>query len=184
MGRASPGRQLYSKSRFRLSHDRPSDKRDDIFVQRCGLAKVPFAIRRPCHLGPVPVTGGVVLFKLSKLLNQEHALGGPCLCFISSLCTRPGGAQAYRGQTSLAAHGFAVCGHRVIILTSADASPVAGGLCTGKRRRCEAKQSRSGRRLRHVISCSHSSTVLNRVESGRRFILVTKASADEALPYL
>src|SRR5271156_387748 len=35
---------------FRLSPDRPGGKRDDIFVQRCGLAKVPFAIRRPCHL--------------------------------------------------------------------------------------------------------------------------------------
>ena len=30
--------------------------------------------------GLVPVTGGVVFPKLSKLLNQEHALSGPCLC--------------------------------------------------------------------------------------------------------
>jgi hypothetical protein len=29
--------------------------------------------------GPAPVTGGVVLSKLSKLLNQEDALSGPCL---------------------------------------------------------------------------------------------------------
>jgi hypothetical protein len=38
-------------------------------------------IQRPCHLawgGLRPVSGGVVFSKLSKLLNQEDALGAPC----------------------------------------------------------------------------------------------------------
>jgi hypothetical protein len=39
-------------------------------------------IQRPCYLawaGLRPVPGGVVFFKLSKLLNQEGALGAPGL---------------------------------------------------------------------------------------------------------
>jgi hypothetical protein len=36
--------------------------------------------------------------------------------------------------------------HRVIILTSADAFPVVGGRCTGRARRCKAKQAFVARR--------------------------------------
>jgi hypothetical protein len=46
------------------------------------LAGVPFVIRRPCPLaggGFGLVSGGVVFPELSKLLNQEDALGAPCL---------------------------------------------------------------------------------------------------------
>jgi hypothetical protein len=46
------------------------------------LADVPFVIRRPCPLAGDSlglVSGGVVFPKLSKLLNQEDALGAPCL---------------------------------------------------------------------------------------------------------
>jgi hypothetical protein len=54
---------------------RSGDKRDV-------LADVPFVIRRPCPLawrGLGLVSGEVVFPELSKLLNQEDALGAPCL---------------------------------------------------------------------------------------------------------
>src|SRR5580704_3123315 len=58
-----------------------------VLLRRCGdrrdvLADVPFVIRRPCPLagrGLGLVSGGVVFPELSKLLNQEDALGVPCL---------------------------------------------------------------------------------------------------------
>jgi hypothetical protein len=43
---------------------------------------VPFVIRRPCPVAGDSlglVSGGVVFLGLSKLLNQEDALGAPCL---------------------------------------------------------------------------------------------------------
>jgi hypothetical protein len=46
------------------------------------LVNVPFVIRRPCPLAGDSlglVSGGVVFLGLSKLLNQEDALGAPCL---------------------------------------------------------------------------------------------------------
>jgi hypothetical protein len=46
------------------------------------LANVPYVIRRPRPLawdGLGMVSGGVVFPGLSKLLNQEDALGVPCL---------------------------------------------------------------------------------------------------------
>ena len=45
-------------------------------------ADVPYVIRRPCPLAGDSlglVSGGVVFLGLSKLLNQEDALGAPCL---------------------------------------------------------------------------------------------------------
>ena len=61
---------------------RCGDKRDDLLPTRYSSVNVPFVIRRPCplagdSLGMVP--GGVVFLGLSKLLNQEDALGVPCL---------------------------------------------------------------------------------------------------------
>jgi hypothetical protein len=61
---------------------RCGDKRDDLLPMRYVLVNVPFAIRRPCPLAGDSlglVSGGVVFLGLSKLLNQEDALGAPCL---------------------------------------------------------------------------------------------------------
>jgi hypothetical protein len=58
------------------------DKRDDLLPTRHLLADVPYVIRRPCPLAGDSlglVSGGVLFPKLSKLLNQEDALGVPCL---------------------------------------------------------------------------------------------------------
>ena len=46
------------------------------------LANVPYVIPRPCPLAGDSlglVSGGVVFLGLSKLLDQEDALGAPCL---------------------------------------------------------------------------------------------------------
>jgi hypothetical protein len=45
-----------------------------------------------------------------------------------------------------------VCDHRVIMRTSADAFPVVGGRCTGRARRCKAKQ---GRRGKTALTCGY-----------------------------
>ena len=45
-----------------------------------------------------------------------------------------------------------VGGHRVIILTSADAFPVVGGRCTDRARRCKARQ---GRRGKTALMCEY-----------------------------
>jgi hypothetical protein len=61
---------------------RSGDKRDDLLLTRYVSANVPYAIRRPCPLawdGLGMVSGGVVFPGLSKRLNQEDALGVPCL---------------------------------------------------------------------------------------------------------
>ena len=58
------------------------DKRDDLLPTRYVLVNVRFVIRRPCPLAGDSlglVSGGVVFLGLSKLLNQEDALGAPCL---------------------------------------------------------------------------------------------------------
>jgi hypothetical protein len=61
---------------------RCGDKRDGLLPTRYVLVNVPFVIRRPCPLAGDSlglVSGGVVFLGLSKLLNQEDALGAPCL---------------------------------------------------------------------------------------------------------
>src|SRR3984957_3943786 len=61
---------------------RSGEKRDDLLPTRYVSANVPYVIRRPCPLawdGLGMVSGGVVFPGLSKLLNQEDALGAPCL---------------------------------------------------------------------------------------------------------
>ena len=68
--------------------------------RRYGLANVPFVIQRPCHLawsGHRPVSGDVVLPKLSKLLYQEGALSAPCQPVILLSADAPRQAQMLRG---------------------------------------------------------------------------------------
>ena len=99
-------------------------------------------------LGWPVLSGGVVFSKLSKLLNQEAALSGPWLRGdFGSPQARPCGAQD--AAESVIRHfdcHITVCDTRVIRLASADAFPVVGGRCTGRVRRCKAKQSRRGKR--------------------------------------
>jgi hypothetical protein len=67
-----------------------------------------------------------------------------------------------------------VCYTQVITATSADAFPVVGGRCTGKARRCKAKQ---GRREDGADVWILNSTVvrfLGRVQSEKKIFLVTK----------
>ena len=68
---------------------------------------------------------GVVLSRLSKLLNQEDALSAPCSPQVPSR-----GAGMLRTGVNRGCHIF-VCCTQVIALTSAHAFPVVGGLCTG-----------------------------------------------------
>ena len=111
---------------------------------------VPFVIRRPCPLAGDSlglVSGGVVFLGLSKLLNQEDALGAPCL-----------------DTVILALHSRVLAGRRMlrtgvirhfditlrlatpdIRLASADAFAVVGGGCTGRAHGCKAKQGRRGK---------------------------------------
>ena len=141
---------------------------------RYGSAKVPSVIQRPCHLawyGLRTVSGGVVFSKLSKLLNQEDALSAPCLR--GDFCSPQApsrGAGMLRTDVIRHCHIF-VCDHRVITPTGADAFPVVGGRCTGRARRCKAKQ---GRRGKTALTCGLlTPTVvrfLGRVERGRRFL--------------
>jgi hypothetical protein len=185
----------------------------------------------PCHLawaGLRPVSGGVVFSKLSKLLNQEHALSAPCLkhfrnysgpirvarcgfpwekttkrpvasriscsaalaknndvrlssrkvacssvvpttstgnpgsvcihcetayAVISALRRHPAGRKnaADRRDPSLSISHYRLL-HPVIMPTSADAFPVVGGRCTGRARRCKAKQ---GRRGKTALTCGY-----------------------------
>src|ERR1700733_1365051 len=70
------------------------------------LVNVPFVIRRPCPLAGDNlglVSGGVVFLGLSKLLNQEDALGAPYFFGHGDSCSpqsRPRGAQGCCGQAS------------------------------------------------------------------------------------
>jgi hypothetical protein len=84
---------------------RSGDKRDYLLPTRYVSANVPYVIRRPYppawdDLGMV--SGGVVFPGLSKLLNQEDALGAPCLdtVIVSPPQARPRGAQERCGQAS------------------------------------------------------------------------------------
>jgi hypothetical protein len=82
---------------------RSGDKRDV-------LADVPFVIRRPwprAWRGLGLLSGGVVFPELSKLLNQEDALGAPCLdTVILAPRRRPRGRRntADRRHPSLRCH--------------------------------------------------------------------------------
>ena len=58
---------------FSSSPGQSGDKRDDVSVYALQSGE------RPVSSGLGLVTGGVVLSKMSRLLNQEDALSGPCL---------------------------------------------------------------------------------------------------------
>jgi hypothetical protein len=73
-------------SGFRQALNSPVTKRDDILIYALRIGERP-ACRtgvRVIWLGPV--TGDVVLSKLSKLLNQEDALSAPCLKHFRNYC--------------------------------------------------------------------------------------------------
>jgi hypothetical protein len=58
------------------------DERDGLLPTKYVLSAVPYVIRRPRPLARDSLglmSGGVVFPELSKLLNQEDALGAPCL---------------------------------------------------------------------------------------------------------
>ena len=89
----------------------------------------------------------VVFSELSKLLNQEYALGAPCLH--SDFCSpqaRPRGAQVCCGQARSVAFDVTLTfATPDIRLASADAFAVVGGGCTGRAHGCKAKQGRRGK---------------------------------------
>jgi hypothetical protein len=89
------------------------------------------------------LTGGLVLSKLSKVLNQGHALGVPCLRRdFWSLRKVPGGALESYGKAASVASDVTIAfvDYLWVILASADAFPVLGSRCMGRARRCRAGQ--------------------------------------------
>ena len=108
---------------------------------------VPFVIRRPCPLAGDSlglVSGGVVFLGLSKLLNQEDALGAPCLDTVIVALRR----RALTGRRNAADRRNPSLRYHIrlatpdIRLASADAFAVVGGGCTGRAHGCKAKQGR------------------------------------------
>jgi hypothetical protein len=77
------------------------------------------------------VSGGVVFPELSKLLNQEDALGAPCL---DTVIVAVRSIRYFDVTLRFATPD--------IRLASADAFAVVGGGCTGRAHGCEAKQGR------------------------------------------
>jgi hypothetical protein len=136
---------------------RCGDKRDDLLPTRYVLVNVPFVIRRPCPLAGDSlglVSGGVVFLGLSKLLNQEDALGAPCLdTVILALHSRVlVGRPRLAGTGGVLRTGF--IRHFDVTLrfatpdirpASTDAFAVVGGGCTGRAHGCKAKQGRRGK---------------------------------------
>jgi hypothetical protein len=142
------------------------------------LAIVPFVTRRPQSSGRgwPGLTGGAASIKLSKLLNQEDALGAPC--FRTFILLSAGGAlrgrihAADRRNPSLCCH-FSVCYTQVIRLASADVSRWVGGRCTGRAHQCKAKQRRRGKTGRRLYLTNTLVGFLDRVEGGKWISLVT-----------
>jgi hypothetical protein len=87
----------------------------------------------------------VVFSKLSKVLNQEDALGAPCLgcdfCSPQAPSRGAGMLRTGRRDPSLWCHIYC-WDHRVITPTCADAFPVVGGSARVGALRCRAKQGR------------------------------------------
>jgi hypothetical protein len=137
-----------------LSPAQSGDKRDDIFVHALRIGDRPVCHPASVPSGLGPVTGGVVFSKLSKLLNQEDALSVPCLygdfCPPQAPLAERKNTAERLNQSLLMSHY--VCDHRVIVLTGTDAFPVVGGRCTGRARRCKAKQ---GRRGMTALTCEY-----------------------------
>src|ERR1700733_14990442 len=114
------------------------------------LVNVPFVIRRPCPLAGDSLglmSGGVVFLELSKLLNQEDALGAPCLDTVILALRR----AALAGRRDAADRLNPLLRYHITLATpdirpaSADAFAVVGGGCTGGAHGCKAKQGRRGK---------------------------------------
>jgi hypothetical protein len=90
----------------------------------------------------------MVVSKLSKLLNQEHALSAPSLR--GDLCSPqapPRDARIlWKGVIRRFRRHILVCYTEVIMPSGADAFAVVGGGCTGRVDRCKARQDRHPRR--------------------------------------
>jgi hypothetical protein len=111
---------------------------------------------------------GVAFPKLSKLLNQENALGAPCLR--GELCSPQ--AAPSRGAPMMRT---SVIRHFDVTLPFASPKSLGwqalfffGGWrrCTGKAHRCKAKQSRRGKTAPAFECYSHISTVFGRHQEG------------------
>ena len=103
-------------------------------------------------------TGRTLFTALSQLLWRDKGRAvwfslGENHAVISALRRRPRGAQECCGQgdPSLLMSHYGLL-HQVIMPTSADAFPVVGGRCTGRARRCKAKQ---GRRGKTALTCGY-----------------------------
>ena len=119
---------------------------------------VQFVIRRPCPLAGDSlglVSGGVVFPELSKLLNQEDALGVPCLDTVI-LALRS--IRYFEITLRLATPD--------IRLASADAFAVVGGGCAGRAHGCKAKQGSRGKDGSDVVSSPTVVRFWDGVESG------------------
>jgi hypothetical protein len=90
------------------------------------------------------LSGWVVFPKLSKLLNQEDALGAPCLDTVILALRRraPRGARMLRTGVIRYFDITLRLATPDIRLASADAFAVMGGGCTGRAHGCKAKQGR------------------------------------------
>jgi hypothetical protein len=117
--------------------------------------------------------GGVS--ELSKMLNQEDALGAPFFdTVILALRRRPEGCC---GQTSIRYFDSTLRSATPDIrLASADAFAVVGGRCTGRAHGCKAKQGRHGKTALTCDSCSYISTVLGSRPERKKVYLVTMSA--------
>jgi hypothetical protein len=121
-----------------------TDKRDDICLGDRGMAGVPFVSQRVIWPGMASGRCPVVLCfpSCQKLLNQENALGAPCLrC---DFCSPPAPTRS----AGMLRTGIAFDVTLAVAITEALRRqalmliPVVGGICTGRVRRCKAKQGR------------------------------------------
>jgi hypothetical protein len=161
---------------------RSGDKRDDLLPTRYVLANVPYVIRRPCPPawdGLGMVSGGVVFPGLSKLLNQEDALGVPCLDTVivtlrrRALTGRRNAADRRSSVTSMSRYGLLhrTSGRQALMLSRWWAA--------------DARVERMGARPNRAVviktaltcdSCSYSSTVLGSRPEREKNSLVTMSA--------
>jgi hypothetical protein len=123
-----------------------------VFSKLSKLLNQEDALSAPC-LKHFPNYYGPIKVAMCGFLGRTTSKGNPgsvCIhcesayAVISALRRRPRGAQDYRGQACSVALDVTLpfCYTQVIMRTSADAFPVVGGRCTGRKSRCMAKQGR------------------------------------------
>jgi hypothetical protein len=135
-------------------------------------------IRRPSHHGPVSDSPVVRCFPSFQNCSIKRTPGRTL--FTRSITLSAGGALAGRRNAArklALRYRFRVCYTEVIMLASADVFPVVSGRCTGRARRCKAKQGPRGKTAPTAESYSHSSTVFGRHQEGKRISLVTTGQA-------